>query len=196
MAFLRRQLKPKIGTDMTMEKKIVRRKLSLLELASELSNVSRACRVMGYSREQFYEIQRNFQTYGADGLTDRLPGAKGPHPNRVAAEIEVAILDHALAHPCHGCTRVEQELRLKGVQVLSSGVRGVWQRHGLLTRHERLRHLGKVEVAPHRLADDPELLEVHAAGRANSFNARGTRRTASPAESARPASSDCGISAS
>lgn len=105
---------------MTMEKKIVRRKLSLLELASELSNVSRACRVMGYSREQFYEIQRNFQTYGADGLTDRLPGAKGPHPNRVAAEIEVAILDHALAHPCHGCTRVEQELRLKGVQVLSS----------------------------------------------------------------------------
>lgn len=126
---------------MTTEKKIARRKLSLLELAGELSNVSRACKVMGYSRQQFYEIRRNFQTYGADGLIDRLPGAKGPHPNRVAAEIEAAILDHALIHPCHGCTRVEQELRLKGVQVSSGGVRGVWQRHNLLTKHERLLRL-------------------------------------------------------
>jgi hypothetical protein len=49
----------------------------LLELASELSNVSRACKLIGCSRQQFYEIRRNFQTYGADGLIDRLPGAKG-----------------------------------------------------------------------------------------------------------------------
>jgi len=128
---------------MTTDQKIARRKLSLLELASELSNVSRACKVMGYSRQQFYEIRRNFQTYGADGLIDRLPGAKGPHPNRVSAEIEAAVLDHALAHPCHGCTRVEQELRLTGVQVSAGGVRGVWQRHGLLTKHERLLRLEK-----------------------------------------------------
>lgn len=126
---------------MTSKDKIARRKLSLLELAADLSNVSRACKLMGYSRQQFYEIRRNFQTYGAAGLVDRLPGAKGPHPNRVAAEIEQAILDHALVHPCHGSTRVEQELRLKGVQVSSGGVRGVWQRHGLLTKHERLLRL-------------------------------------------------------
>ena len=98
---------------MTTKDKVARRELSLLELAKDLSNVSRACKLMGYSRQQFYEIRRNFQTYGADGLIDGLPGAKGPHPNRVAAEIEVAILDHALAHPCHGATRVEQELRLE-----------------------------------------------------------------------------------
>jgi transposase InsO family protein len=128
---------------MTTEKKIARRKLSLLELASELSNVSRACKVMGYSRQQFYEIRRNFQTYGAEGLIDRLPGTRGPHPNRVASEIETAILDHALDHPCHGATRVEQELRLKGLQVSSGGVRGVWQRHNLLTKHERLLRLEK-----------------------------------------------------
>jgi transposase InsO family protein len=123
--------------------KVARRKLSLLDLAAELSNVSRACKVMGYSRQQFYEIRRNFQTYGADGLIDRLPGARGPHPNRVAAEIEAAILDHALQHPCHGATRVEQELRLRGVQVSAGGVRGVWQRHNLLTKHERLLRLEK-----------------------------------------------------
>ena len=65
-----------------------RRKLSLLELAQEMSNVSRACRIMGYSRQQFYEIRRNYQTYGAEGLIDRLPGARGPHPNRVSEEVE------------------------------------------------------------------------------------------------------------
>lgn len=92
---------------MTTEKKVARRKLSLLELASDLGNVSKACRVMGYSRQQFYEIRRNFQTYGADGLIDRLPGPKGPH------------------------------------QVSSGGVRGVWQRHGLLTKHDRLLRLEK-----------------------------------------------------
>jgi transposase InsO family protein len=148
-----------IGTDMTTEKKIARRKLSLLELAGELSNVSRACKVMGYSRQQFYEIRRNFQTYGADGLIDRLPGAKGPHPNRVAAEIETAILDHALTHPCHGCTRVEQELRLKGVQVSSGGVRGVWQRHGLLTKHERLLRLEQA-TAERRLTLSEEQMRL------------------------------------
>lgn len=50
---------------MTTKEKVARRKLSLLELAKELDNVSRACKVMGYSRQQFYEIRRNFQTYGA-----------------------------------------------------------------------------------------------------------------------------------
>ena len=128
---------------MTTKNKVARRKLSLLELAKELDNVSRACKVMGYSRQQFYEIRRNFQTYGAEGLIDRLPGPRGPHPNRVAAQIEAAILEHALQHPCHGALRVEQELRLQGIQVSSGGVRGVWQRHGLLTRHERLLRLEK-----------------------------------------------------
>jgi len=101
---------------MTTDQKIARRKLSLLDLASDLGNVSRACKVMGYSRQQFYEIRRNFQTYGAEGLLDRLPGPRGPHPNRVAVAIEQAVLDHALAQPCHGPMRVAQELMLRGIQ--------------------------------------------------------------------------------
>ena len=90
-----------------------------------MSHVSKACRIMG-SRQQFYEIRRNYQTYGAEGLIDRLPGARGPHPNRVPEEVEAAILAHALDHPTHGALRVAQELSLKGVQVSSGGVRGVW----------------------------------------------------------------------
>ena len=146
---------------MTTKEKVARRKLSLLELANDLENVSRACRIMGYSRQQFYEIRRNYQTYGAEGLIDRLPGAKGPHPNRVAAEIEEAILEHSLAHPAHGALRVSHELMLKGMQVSSGGVRGVWSRHKLLTKHERLLRLEK-SVAERRIElseDQVRLLE-------------------------------------
>ena len=60
--------------------KIARRKLSLLQLAQELGNVSKACRIVGYSRRHFYEIRRNFQVHGAEGLLDRMPGAKGRTP--------------------------------------------------------------------------------------------------------------------
>ncbi|MBT8335468.1 MAG: IS481 family transposase [Gemmatimonadetes bacterium] len=121
--------------------KIARRKLSLLQLAQELGNVSKACKIVGYSRQQFYEIRRNFQLYGADGLMDQLPGAKAPHPNRVSDAVEKAILDHGLEHPTHGAQRVADELMLRGIQVSSGGVRGVWSRHGLSTKHERLLRL-------------------------------------------------------
>ena len=41
------------GEKMTtvQEEKIARRKLSLLQLAQELGNVSRACKIVGYSRQ-------------------------------------------------------------------------------------------------------------------------------------------------
>ena len=146
---------------MTTEKKVARRKLSLLELASEMGNVSKACKVMGYSRQQFYEIRRNFQTYGAEGLIDRLPGARGPHPNRVDDAVETAILAHSLKHPTHGCLRTAQELALIGIMVSSMGVRGVWGRHNLLSRHQRLLRLER-EVRERRVElqeDQIHLLE-------------------------------------
>jgi hypothetical protein len=37
--------------------------------------------------------------------------------------------------------RVEQELRLKDIQVSAGRIRGVRQRNGLLTKHERLLRL-------------------------------------------------------
>ena len=160
-----------LENDMTTKDKVARRKLSLLQLAGELENVSKACKIMGYSRQQFYEIRRNYQTYGAQGLIDRLPGARGPHPNRVPEAVEKAILDYALQYPTHGPLRVAQALALQEVQVSSGGVRGVWQRHKLLTRHDRLlrleEHIGKRAI---KLTDEqirllerfsPEFRERH-----------------------------------
>lgn len=78
-------------------------------------HAGKACKIMGYSRQQFYEIRRNFQTHGAAGLLDKLPGARGPHPNRVSPEVEQAILDYCLTQPTHGPLRVAQELALRGL---------------------------------------------------------------------------------
>ena len=144
---------------MTTKDKVARRKLSLLELATEMDNVSKACRIMGYSRQQFYEIRRNYQTYGAEGLIDRLPGPKGPHPNRVSEEIEAAILEHCLEFPSHGALRVSHALMLKGIQVSSGGVRGVWSRHDLLTKHERLLRLEK-EVSERKIELSDEQIRL------------------------------------
>jgi transposase InsO family protein len=129
---------------MTTDKKVARRKLSLLELAQDLGNVSKACKVMGYSRQQFYEIRRNFQTFGAEGLVDRMAGAKAPHPNRVSIEVEEAVLKYSLELPSCGAVRMAQELRLQGINIGPGAVRGVWSRHNLLTKHERLLRLEKV----------------------------------------------------
>jgi hypothetical protein len=130
-------------TKKSVAQKAARRKLNLLQLANELNNVSKACKIIGYSRQQFYEIRRNYQIYGAEGLLDKLPGTRGPHPNRVSEEIEKHILKYSLDYPTHGCLRVAQQLNLEGVQVGSGGVRGVWERHKLLTRHQRLLRLEK-----------------------------------------------------
>lgn len=50
---------------MATTEKVSRRKLSLLDLEGELFNVSRACKIMGYSRQLLHKIHRNYQTYGA-----------------------------------------------------------------------------------------------------------------------------------
>lgn len=52
------------------EKKVVRGRLSALQLAEALGNVSEACRRRGMSRTQFYEYKRRFQTHGLEGLRD------------------------------------------------------------------------------------------------------------------------------
>jgi transposase InsO family protein len=130
-----------MATNEILAQKAARRKLNLLELAADLENVSKACRLMGYSRQQFYEIRRNFQTYGSQGLLDKLPGTKGPHPNRVSDELEKAVLDYCLTQPTHGPVRVAQNLVLQGMNISSGGVRGVWIRHDLQTKHQRLLRL-------------------------------------------------------
>jgi transposase InsO family protein len=150
---------------MTAVSQSTRRKLSLLQLAAELDNVSKACRIMGYHRDTFYEIRRAFQVNGVSGLIEERRGPRGPHPNRVGPEIEAKILDYALAQPTHGAQRVANELRLQNVNVSPSGVRSVWLRNDLGTRHKRLLRLEQHSHADTFVLSDAQiaLLERHSA---------------------------------
>ncbi len=46
---------PALETNMTLEKKIARRKLTLLDLADDPGKVSRVRKIVGYSGQQFNE---------------------------------------------------------------------------------------------------------------------------------------------
>lgn len=124
-------------------KKVIKHKVGLLNLAEELGNVSKACRIMGLSRETFYTYKAAVDEGGVDALFDknrRKPNLK----NRVAPDVEEAIVNYAIEQPAHGQVRASNELRKRGVFVSPSGVRGVWLRHELGHFKKRLSALEKI----------------------------------------------------
>jgi transposase InsO family protein len=120
--------------------RIIKHKLGLLNLAEELGNVSRACKVMGLSRDTFYRYKAAAEEGGVEALFDqsrRKPNLK----NRTDQATEAAVIQYAVDEPAHGQTRSSNELRKKGVFISPSGVRCVWLRHGLACFRDRLKAL-------------------------------------------------------
>ena len=125
---------------MTTQEKLINRKLSILELAEYLKNVSQACKINGVSRQHFYDIKKAYEEHGLEGLkekTRRKPCLK----NRVAPEIEEAVVKMTYEYPAYGQVRISNELRKQGILVSSGGVRSIWQRHKLETFKKRLHAL-------------------------------------------------------
>lgn len=125
---------------MTAEKKIAQGKMTLLQLAERLRNVSEACRRRGISRSQFYEYKRAFQEQGFQGLMDRPPIPK-TFANETPVEVKEKILSLSIAHPSWGQTRVSDQLRLEGISVSPGTVRNIWVKEGLETRYKRILRL-------------------------------------------------------
>ena len=119
---------------------IIKHKAGLLNLAEELGNVSRACKVMGVSRDTFYRYQELVETGGIDALINKTR-RKANVKNRVDEATEQAVIASAIDQPAFGQHRTSNELRKQGIFVSGSGVRSIWVRHDLENFKKRLKAL-------------------------------------------------------
>lgn len=122
--------------------KIIKNKVGLLNLADELGNVSKACKIMGFSRETFYRYKEAVAEGGVEALLEK-SRRKPNEKNRVDQEIEKAVCEFAIEYPAYGQLRASNELRKEGQFVSPSGVRSIWLRNGLESKKKRLLALEK-----------------------------------------------------
>ena len=133
---------------------VIKHKAGLLNLAEELGNVSKACKIMGVSRDTFYRYRDAVEEGGLESLLNksrRTPNIK----NRVDTAVEEAVVAYSTEQPAHGQERTSNELRKRGIFVSGSGVRSIWLRHNLENFKKRLKALEeKVKQEGIVLTDD------------------------------------------
>ncbi len=128
---------------MTQRQYIINRKLNIIELAEKLGNISEASRRLGVSRQHFYDLKGAVEEHGIDGLLEQ-SRRKPRYANRIAEDIERKLLEYCLEFPTQGQVRVSNEfLKQFGITISPGGVRGVWIRHELPTKKQRLKRLEK-----------------------------------------------------
>ncbi|MGR5143729.1 helix-turn-helix domain-containing protein [Photobacterium sp. DNB23_23_1] len=115
----------------------VRSKLAFLRLAEELGNVSKACKIYGYSRDSYYRIKKLYEQGGEAALVEQARD-KPLLRNQVAKSIQTKLIEFTFEHPELGQKKVSEQLTEQGFPISPNGVRSVWLRYDLETKKKRM----------------------------------------------------------
>ena len=95
----------------SIQEKITKPKLGLLDLGKRLGSVSQACNVMSYLRERFYRFKQLYEQGGAEalmGLSRKKPFLKNrvpEHVERVVFELAIETQPWVRSAPVGSCSR-------------------------------------------------------------------------------------------
>ncbi|WP_116963142.1 helix-turn-helix domain-containing protein [Fastidiosibacter lacustris] len=94
----------------TINQRVIKNKLGLLNLKEEIGNLSEACKVMRLSRDTFY----HYQSTVAEGHVEALLDKNRRQPNikkQVEESVEKAVVAYAIDYLTYGQRRVSNELK-------------------------------------------------------------------------------------
>lgn len=119
------------------QKRSIKEKLIILELAQQLGNVSKACRLCGMSRTQYYEYKRRYISLGIEGLKN-LPPIHKHHPQTTPSDIIERIIELSLIYPNFGCARLRDILKSEAINISAPTLQRILTKNGMRTVNDRI----------------------------------------------------------
>jgi transposase len=115
---------------MTNKQDSLKRKFLLLILARQLDNVDMACKIMGYSREEYAVLKARY-AMGVETALTAEDNPDVPEQELVSPETKKAVLTISAQRPRLAQAEVVSELLKQGVTVSPEAVLKIWKEYGL-----------------------------------------------------------------
>ena len=144
---------PEGTTTVTPAEIISHRRVRLLALADEISNITEACRLTGISRTRYYEWRKIATEYGLEALMPK--SRRAPQlPNATPTHIVEELLTLAVMEPTLGCRQYADRLAERGYQIGKTTVQKHLVDHGLGRRSQRVARAAAITAATTGVSTD------------------------------------------